>query len=151
MIFLQELPYFNACIQESLRIIPPVFLLIRTCVKDCTINGIYFKKGTIIYIPIHASHLQEDYFPEPHEFKPERFFKDNLASIPEYALRTFGCGPRTCFGKRFAIREIKAAAAEILLQIKVSATDDSPNLKMTKGDLFFLHTNEVLVNIEERK
>ena len=129
---------------------PPISRLVRTCVKDCTIDGIYFKKDTTIYLPIHASHYLEEHFPEPHRFKPERFFKENAARLPKYALRTFGAGPRMCLGKRFALMEMKGAAAEILLRMKLSTTEESNNLQMTKGDLLFMHTKEVMVKIEER-
>ena len=48
------------------------------------------KKGTIIELPIRASHYQPEFFPNPTKFEPERFLKENADQIIPYTFRAFG-------------------------------------------------------------
>ena len=48
------------------------------------------KRGTRIDLSIYASHLCEDFYPEPHVFKPERFLKENTDNLIPYTFRPFG-------------------------------------------------------------
>jgi cytochrome P450 len=56
-------------------------MVFRMCSKDVEINGIKFKKGVRVYLPIWPLHHSEEYFPEPYKFKPERFLKENATDI----------------------------------------------------------------------
>ena len=77
---INALPYLDACINECLRKYPPVTQHQRICNKDCVVEGIPIKKGMTIHIPIYASHMHEDFFENPSEFRPERFFKGEKES-----------------------------------------------------------------------
>ncbi len=35
-------------------------------------NGISIRKGTLVTVPTYALHYDEEYYPEPHVFNPER-------------------------------------------------------------------------------
>ena len=48
------------------------------------------KKGMRIEMPIYACHHDETYFPDPEEFRPERFFKENASDIIPFTYRPFG-------------------------------------------------------------
>lgn len=51
---------------------------------------LFIKKGTRIDMPIWASHHNPEFFPEPEEFRPERFLKENADQILPYTYRPFG-------------------------------------------------------------
>lgn len=52
--------------------------------------GMLIKKGTVIELPITASHYQPEFFPNPTKFEPERFLKENADQIIPYTYRPFG-------------------------------------------------------------
>ena len=72
---INALPYLDACLNESLRMYPPVSQHDRLCTKDCVVEGMPVKKGMSFHFPIYAAHMNPDFFEEPTVFKPERFFK----------------------------------------------------------------------------
>ena len=45
----------------------------RECNKDITYGNISIKKGTLVSVPAFALHYDEDYYPDPHTFNPDRF------------------------------------------------------------------------------
>nr|XP_024216016.1 cytochrome P450 6a2 isoform X1 [Halyomorpha halys] len=96
---LKKLKFLNNCVSEALRLYPSVPILIRECAKDYTLpDGTFIEKGLNILIPNLSLHRDPKYFPEPLEFKPDRF--ENPPANGTYL--PFGDGPRICIGKRFA-------------------------------------------------
>jgi cytochrome P450 len=61
-----------------------------------------------------ASHHLPDVFPDPEQFRPERFSAQERVSIPKGAYIPFGGGSRTCIGMRFGQLEIRTIATLIL-------------------------------------
>ncbi|CAH1395677.1 unnamed protein product [Nezara viridula] len=81
---------------ETLRIYPSVPALNRECMKDFTLpDGTVIEKGLHVLVPILSLHRDPKYFPEPLEYKPDRF--ENPPVNGTYM--PFGDGPRTCIGK----------------------------------------------------
>ena len=52
--------------------------------------GLLIKKDMQVWTPITASHYHEDFFPEPENFKPERFLKENSKDFDPITFRPFG-------------------------------------------------------------
>ena len=64
-------------------------------------------------------HYNSKYFPEPEQFRPERFLKSSSSSeegskVVPFSHLPFGVGPRVCIGQRFAMVEMKIAMAKLL-------------------------------------
>lgn len=78
------------------------------------ISNFKIPRGFPVYIPTHALHRDERYFPDPHKFYPERFSEENKDSIPPYAYIPFGLGQRDCMGKRFGIQQVKLGLLHFL-------------------------------------
>ena len=57
------------------------------------------EKGKIVDIPIYSFHHDEEYFPNPEEFQPERFLPENKQNIKPGTYLPFGVGPRMCIGE----------------------------------------------------
>ena len=62
-------------------------------------------------------------FPEPFEFRPERFLPNARAALPKGAYVPFGGGSRTCIGMRFGLLEVRTIAASILARFRLSLAD----------------------------
>lgn len=57
----------------------------------------------MISVPIWSLHHDEEYFPEPERFKPERFLPGAREKIPGGAYLPFGVGPRMCIGEIYGL------------------------------------------------
>ncbi|CAD5225195.1 unnamed protein product [Bursaphelenchus okinawaensis] len=136
---LMKLPYLEAVMMESLRRYPPVvFFTTRECVEDCEIKGIKFKKGVCVQCPVHLTHYNPEYWPDPLKFDPNRFLAinnhvDNLTWMP------FGIGPRNCVGMRFAELEYKSALAALVLNFKFELGKELQDKELACGIMAVLY------------
>jgi cytochrome P450 family 3 subfamily A len=128
--------YLDMVIDESLRMYPPGIRLDRVASCDYEYEGIKFKKGEIITIPIHALHHDPEIFPDPDEFKPERFSDENKKSRESVAFLGFGAGPRSCLGLRFAHVNIKLLLSSILSKYRLVTCDKTP-VRVLLSVIFF--------------
>lgn len=92
----------------------------RITTKDYFIEKYKLRvpKGTIIHIPIHSIHRDSDYYDEPDQFKPERFFPENFRNIHSHAYIPFGSGPRICIGMQWTLVISKLALVQMIHNFK---------------------------------
>ncbi|XP_078414720.1 cytochrome P450 3A30-like [Cetorhinus maximus] len=109
-----RLEYMEMVILETLRLFPPAPRIERVCKKDVQLNGVTVPKGTVVMVPAYVLHHDPAYWPEPEEFRPERFSKENKESRDANIFLPFGVGPRNCIGMRFAQLMMKMALASFL-------------------------------------
>nr|XP_033818973.1 cytochrome P450 3A29-like isoform X2 [Geotrypetes seraphini] len=122
---LMQMEYLDMVINESLRLYPPGGRLERVCKKTVEINGLTIPEGIPTMVPVFAIHRDPEYWPEPEEFRPERFSKENKDSVDPYTFLPFGAGPRNCIGMRFALLIMKAAMAVLLQNFSFQTTKDT--------------------------
>uniref|UniRef100_A0A8C9L8P8 unspecific monooxygenase n=1 Tax=Pavo cristatus TaxID=9049 RepID=A0A8C9L8P8_PAVCR len=111
---IMQLDYLDMAVNETLRLYPLGGRLERTCKRDVEINGVTIPKETIVVIPPYTLHRCPEYWPNPEEFRPERFSKENKDNIDPYTYLPFGAGPRNCIGMRFALLTLKVAIVAML-------------------------------------
>ncbi|XP_043945199.1 cytochrome P450 3A2-like [Protopterus annectens] len=141
---LMKMKYLDMVINESLRMYPPFGRMDRVCKKTVEIKGIVIPKDTVVLIPIYALHHDPKHWPEPEEFRPERFGEENKKSINPFAYLPFGAGPRNCIGFRFAQVSLKAAITGILQRFSfVPCKETKIPLELDTG--FLLQTKEPVV------
>ncbi|XP_042196880.1 cytochrome P450 3A8-like [Callorhinchus milii] len=109
-----QMEYMEMVISETLRLIPPAPRLDRQCKKDIQINGVTIPKDTIVSIPAYVLHRDPEHWPEPEEFRPERFTKEAREARDPYVYLPFGMGPRNCIGMRFAQMLMKVALTYLM-------------------------------------
>ncbi|CAO2630605.1 Cytochrome P450 3A11 [Lemmus lemmus] len=109
-----EMEYLDMVLSETLRLYAIANRLERVCKQDVEMNGVFIPKGSVVMIPIFSLHRDPQYWPEPEEFRPERFSKEKKGSIDPYVYMPFGNGPRNCIGMRFALMNIKLALTKLL-------------------------------------
>jgi cytochrome P450 len=106
----QELPYLQAVIKEALRMHPATGLPLWRVVPapGAEISGHYFPGGTTIGVNTWVAHNNPSIFPQPEEFRPERWIEaspEQLKKMDAYWM-PFGLGSRTCLGKHISLLEI---------------------------------------------
>ncbi len=104
---LNKLNYLNCVYKETLRLWPPIPEIARLVDTDLSVEGYKVPKNTWIEVSTYVSARQNQYFPSPNEFKPERFFVEEKSgnyfnSIDNYTYFPFSLGPRSCIGQNFA-------------------------------------------------
>ncbi|XP_054166543.1 cytochrome P450 3A8-like [Oppia nitens] len=144
---LSELRYLNACIDETLRIAPPLANFQRECNQDYKLGntGITIPAGTTVEIQPLTIHRDPDFFYDPDEYIPERFLNP---THPSNAYMPFGGGPRACLGNRFALNEMRMCIAKLISKYEFTLT---PEFKIDYylGNILFT-PKEVLVKINSR-
>uniref|UniRef100_A0A670YEJ5 unspecific monooxygenase n=1 Tax=Pseudonaja textilis TaxID=8673 RepID=A0A670YEJ5_PSETE len=111
---LMQIEYLDMVLSETLRKHPGATRLQRVCKNTIKLNGITIPKGMGITIPPVILHFNPEYWPEPEQFRPERFSKEVKEKINPYTYLSFGAGPRNCIGMRFAFLTMKAAVASLM-------------------------------------
>ncbi|VEN53741.1 unnamed protein product [Callosobruchus maculatus] len=140
---LMGMKYLDMCVQETLRMYPVLPFLDRRCNTEYKIpnSDLVIEKGLPVYIPMFGLHFDEKYFPEPFEYKPERFEngqsaynKDGLVFLP------FGEGPRICIGERFGLLATKLALVRILSEFEVVRNMQTPDVVEFDPKTFILQS-----------
>jgi len=115
--------YLDATVKETLRARPVIVDVARKLTAPAQIGGYELPQGSFVMAAIAALHYREHLFPEPYEFRPERFLEekaDNYAWIP------FGGGVRRCIGAAFAEYEMRIILREFVERADLSAPDSKP-------------------------
>ncbi|CAH2094090.1 unnamed protein product [Euphydryas editha] len=124
---INEMPFLQACLDESLRLYPVLGVLTREVSEDYTFpTGLRLEKGTRIHIPVYHLHHNPEYFLEPKQFRPERFYGEEKKKIKPYTHIPFGEGPRICIGARFAKMPITAGILTLLKNHSVELVEGMP-------------------------
>ncbi|CAD0204534.1 unnamed protein product [Chrysodeixis includens] len=112
--------YLEACVDETLRLYPVLGVVGRETLQDYVFpSGLKIDKGMRVHLPLYQLHYNPDYFPEPKEYRPERFYGEEKNNIKPYTYMPFGEGPRICIGMRFARMVMMAGLITILKKYRV--------------------------------
>jgi cytochrome P450 len=114
-----ELPELEMVLEETLRMYPPAWVGPRRAVESFEFAGRQIPARAFVNYCSWASHHLPDVFPEPEEFRPERFTPEARAAMPRGAYVPFGGGSRTCIGMRFGQLEVRTIAALVLTHCTV--------------------------------
>lgn len=118
--------YLRACIDEALRIAPPIpGTLWREAVppakgkyEPLIMDGLVIPPGTELGVNAFAIHHNEEYFPDAFTFKPERWLPSETSEaqrkVMYEAFTPFSIGDRGCPGKPMAYLECSIVIAKIL-------------------------------------
>lgn len=110
---LARLPYLDAVVQETLRLSPPLPIVVRHLARDARVAGFDLPAGTNVVPCIWLAQREADAFDDPTAWKPERFLGKRAAP---FTLFPFGGGQRTCIGLAFGLFEMKMILATVLLR-----------------------------------
>lgn len=127
-----KLPYTEQVIKETLRLYPPAPFISRTAQAPDELCGREVRKKDTVILPIYALQRNEQLWPEPDAFRPDRFAK--VAKYDRFAWLPFGDGPRVCIGAHFAMVEAQIILASLISRYKFEAVigkDPVPEMVLT--------------------
>jgi cytochrome P450 len=111
-----QLPWLDAVIKESMRILPPAPMQARVAQQDTSIGGHPVPKGSRILLSAFVTNRMPQRYPEPDSFWPERWASINPTPF-EYLV--FSAGPRNCPGYLLGMAMVKVAVATILRRHRI--------------------------------
>jgi cytochrome P450 len=116
---LERLTYANLVVQESLRIIPPVWVIPRDAIGDDEIGGYRIPASSTVLLSPYLTHRHPEFWENPEAFDPDRFLPERAKGRPRYAYFPFGGGPRLCMGVDMAIMETLLIMAMVVQRFRL--------------------------------
>jgi cytochrome P450 family 135 len=113
--------YLDACVKETLRLCPAVPLVMRRLLVPMQLGDYTIPPDTIVAPCVYLMHQRADVYPEPLEFKPERFLDSDAGT---YTWIPFGGGVRRCVAWYFAQLEMKRVMEVVLRELELRPVGD---------------------------
>lgn len=142
---LGRLEYAQQCIEESMRLYPPVYVIDRVSLQEEVIGGQAYPAGTTWLMSLFELHRHPDLWESPESFLPERFAPERRKNYTGFYF-PFGAGPRMCIGNNFAMYEMLLVIGWVIQQYQIRTPMESLEL----NPLISLKPGSVLLEFTAR-
>jgi cytochrome P450 len=122
--------WLEAVMRETMRLCPVIDAAERTLTKPRRVAGFDLPAGVKVYPAIYLVHQRPDLFPDPDQFKPERFLATEAES---YSWLPFGGGIRRCIGAALAQAEMVEALRVIVPRVELEPLRPKPDPVVLRG------------------
>lgn len=112
--------YMDAVVKETLRLCPPVPVVVRRLLKPMELGGYELPAGTTVAPCVYLIHRNESIYPQPRRFLPERFLERPPGT---YTWIPFGGGTRRCLAASYAELEMKRVLRTVLSEVDLRPAD----------------------------
>jgi cytochrome P450 len=112
--------YMDAVVKETLRLCPPVPVVVRRLLKPMELGGYALPAGTTVAPCVYLIHRNEEIYPNPRRFLPERFLEQPPGT---YTWIPFGGGTRRCLAASYAEMEMKRVLRTVLSEVELRPAD----------------------------
>jgi len=121
---LKQLPYTTAVFTESLRMRPPVPMLVRAAAAADRIGDVDVLPGQRVTVSVLGIHHHPQFWPNANQFDPERF----MGAIERQpgSFIAFSAGARSCIGSRLAMIEAPILLARVLQRYRLLPAPNPP-------------------------
>ncbi|KAI4520654.1 cytochrome P450 [Schizophyllum commune Loenen D] len=141
IVVLQSLPYLNAFLKEGLRIYgaAPSLLERKTPTAELPFNiaGNALPPDTIVAAQVWSLHRDPAVFPDPDEFRPERWLEGDTTAM-NAQLFPFGFGTRVCAGQHLAQMMMRMGLAAIVRNFDIEVPLETTQKSMAICDAFVI-------------
>src|SRR5438132_96774 len=144
---LERLQYLDAAIRESLRLRTILPFVVRLTKQPFVAGGREYPPGVLLSPCNHLVHRRADLYPEPDDFRPERFLERNYAAHEWFP---FGGGNRLCLGMAFALYEMKVVLSTLFAQTRLARPPGSRSRPIRRGISLAPHDGAQVVVLERR-
>jgi cytochrome P450 len=139
--------YLDAVVKETLRLRPPVPVVVRNLLEPMRLGGYDLPAGTTVAPCIHLIHRDERHYPEAHRFLPERFVGKQPGT---YTWIPFGGGVRRCLAASYAEMEMKRVLRIVLETTELRAVESDAE-RARKSAISFAPDQKGMVIAEPRE
>jgi cytochrome P450 len=112
--------YLDAVIKETLRLRPPVSVVVRRLLRPATLGGYDLPGGTLVAPCVYLVHNSAEIYNDPESFVPERFL-ERRAAVPTWI--PFGGGARRCLAASYAEQEMKRVVRTVLEEVELTPVE----------------------------
>ena len=124
---LARLVHTTAVVNETLRLFPPAFTVVREAIAPDRIGALDLPRRAVVMIAPWVLHRHHAFWRDPAVFDPSRFLP-GAPPPPRFAFMPFGAGPRICVGARFAMAEAVLVLASLVRRFHVARVEERPIL-----------------------
>ncbi|MCP3985384.1 MAG: cytochrome P450 [bacterium] len=118
---LREIPLLEGVLKETLRIHPPLIVLMRKVMHDFHFKNYTVKAGDLVAVSPAVSNRDPACFPDPDRFVPERYQEDRREDARNpWSWISFGGGRHKCIGSAFALMQLKGIFSILLRRFEFS-------------------------------
>jgi cytochrome P450 len=129
---LNHWPRLRRVLLETLRLYPPVPLLVREPIEDDVIMGEPVRRGVQVYVAPWVLHRHRRHWQHPTAFIPDRFAGQSSPWTSGSAYLPFGAGPRICIGAAFALAEAQIMLAAMLQHYTLGIESKRPVMPVAR-------------------
>jgi len=127
-----HLPFLRACVEESMRLFPPICHIVRIAKVDDTHDGVFVAAGSTIIVNIWMLHRHRLHWQQPDAFDPDRFMAPRRAAFDRFHYLPFGAGLHVCIGASFAMQELAIVLAILLRRFRFEYAGAEPPRALTR-------------------
>jgi len=144
---IKELTYMDCLIRESMRSHPPVVALRSRVPREdnMIVGNIKVPKGFNVQIDLISIAYDPKIWGDPENFRPERWFPENLTKEQRSAWIPFGYGPRICIGMNFSLLEQKVFLINLVKRFKQIRLSPKGEIKHKSGGFNIPDTNKLII------
>jgi sterol 14-demethylase len=119
---LREVPWLEASIKETLRLHPPLILLLRLATVPFQVGGFEVPAGKLVGASPSVSNRLPEAFDDPERFDPSRYIEPRQDDLDNpWNWIPFGAGRHRCVGAAFALMQLKAIFCVLLRDWEIEA------------------------------
>jgi cytochrome P450 len=144
---LSKMSKLKATIMEVQRLYTTAMLNFREAAQDFEFGGYAFPAGTVLVHMQILCHYMEEYYPEPFQFRPQRFV-ENGQFVPK-TNGFFGGGTHVCLGRNHSLVQSPIAVAQMLKYYDIEVVEE---IGASGGKLEFgSYLQQLWVRVQPRK
>lgn len=148
---LRQIPKLENVLKETLRLHPPLIILMRVAQDEFEVAGHHIHKGEFVAAsPAISNRLAED-FPDPDTFDPSRYAKPREEDIVHrWTWIPFGAGRHRCVGAAFAAMQIKAIFSVLLREYEFDMAQPADSYRNDHSKMVVQLARPALVRYRKR-
>ncbi|KAJ8764485.1 hypothetical protein K2173_006225 [Erythroxylum novogranatense] len=136
----EKLTFLKCTLKETLRLHPPIPLLLHETAEDAEVAGYYIPKKSRVMINAWAIGRDRNSWEEPETFRPARFLKESMPDFKgsNFEFIPFGSGRRSCPGMQLGLYALDLAVAHLLHCFTWELPDGMKPSELDMNDVFGL-------------
>ncbi|XP_044470110.1 cytochrome P450 84A1-like [Mangifera indica] len=137
---LDNLTFLKCTVKETLRLHPPIPLLLHETAEDAEVSGYRIPARSRVMINAWAIGRDPGSWDDPDTFKPSRFLKQDMPDFKgsHFELIPFGSGRRSCPGMQLGLYALELAVASMLHCFTWELPDGMKPSELDMSDVFGL-------------